>query len=78
MADVIILFAAALMVLGGGIMVAVIVRAGRRRNAQIRRDAPHRLRADLRATDDYIARLKDTLDEDDLDSLNRRFRNGEH
>lgn len=72
MADVIILFAAALMVLGGGIMVAVIVRAGQRRNAQIRRDAPRRLRADLRATDDYIARIKDVLSEDDLDSLDRQ------
>lgn len=72
MADVVILFAAALMVLGGGIMVAVIVRAGQRRNAQIRRDAPRRLRADLRATDDYIARVNDVLDEDDLDSLDRQ------
>jgi hypothetical protein len=76
MADVVLLFVAAVLVLGGMTVTAVIVRAGRRSRALEERDRPRRLRADLRATDGYISRVNGALSEDDLDSLERQ-RNGE-
>ena len=54
MGDVLALLAAAVLVLAGGVAVALTVRAGRRRTAQIRRDRPRRLRADIKATDALI------------------------
>ena len=74
MADVVLLFAAAVLVLGGAVVTAVIVRAGRRRRAFEERDRPRRLRADLRAADDYIRRVSEALSEDDLDSMERESR----
>jgi hypothetical protein len=75
-ADVVLLFIAAVLVLGGAAVIAAIVRAGRRGQALRERDRPRRLRADLRATDEYISRINDALSDDDLDSLERQ-RDGE-
>lgn len=72
MADVLILLAAAVLIMGGGVATALIARNGRRRQAQIRRDAPRRLRQDIRATGDYIKQINDALSEEDLDSLDRK------
>ena len=76
MADVLALLAAAVLVMAGGVAVALIARSGRRRNAQIRRDAPRRLREDLRQADDYIREINDALSEDDLDSLKEKRNEG--
>ena len=52
-------------------------RIGRRDlEPQIRRDAPRRLRADLRATDGWIARIDGVLSEGDLDSLEQQRNEG--
>jgi len=72
MTDVVLLFVAAVLVLGGGVVTAAVVRAGRRRRALEERGRPRRLRADLRATDDYIRRVNEALSEDDLDSMERK------
>lgn len=78
MTDVLILALGAVTVMAGSLALALIVRRGQRRKAELRRDAPRRLRDDLRAADAYIEQVSRTLSEDDLDSLNRRFRNGDH
>lgn len=78
MADVLMLALGAVIVIVGSLAVALIVRRGQRRKAELRRDAPRRLRDDLRATDAYIEQVTRTLSEDDLDSLTRRFRNGDN
>lgn len=76
MADVLLLLLAAVLVMGGGVAVALTVRSGSRRNAQIRGDAPRRLRQDLRATDNYINRINEALSEEDLDSIDIRRNEG--
>jgi len=76
MADVLALLAAAVLVMAGGVTVALIARSGRRRNAQIRRDAPRRLREDLRQADDYIREINDALSEGDLDGLEEKRNEG--
>ena len=76
MTDVLLLFAAALLVLGGAVVTAIVVRAGWCGRALEERDRPRRLRADLRATDDYIGRVNEALSEDDLDSLDRQRNEG--
>ena len=72
MADAVLLFVAAVLVMGTSLGLAVIIGHGRRERARLRRDAPRQLRADLKATDDYIGRINDALSEEDLDSLDRQ------
>ena len=69
MADVIILFAAALAVLGGAVAIALTVRSGRRRRELERRRRPARLRAELDQIDQRIRRVNQATADADLDRL---------
>jgi hypothetical protein len=69
MADVIILFAAALLVLGGTVALALTVRYGRRRRALEARGRPARLRAELDQIDERIRRVNQATSDADLDRL---------
>jgi hypothetical protein len=75
MADVILLFAAALLVLGGAVAVAFIVRSGTRRQALARRGQPARLRDELSAIDDYIRQVSQATADEDLDRLEQHKEN---
>ena len=76
MADVLALLLAAVLVMVGGVTAVLVARSGRRRNEQIRRDAPRRLRAELRQADDYLQKINDALSEDDLDGLEEKRNEG--
>lgn len=69
MADVLLLFLAALAVLGGGVALALVARAGRRRMALERRQRPGKLRAELDQIDQRIRRIDQATADADLDSL---------
>ena len=69
MADVLLLFLAALLVLGGGTAVILISRAGRRKRALGRRDRPARLRAELNEIDQRIRRVNQAATDAELDRL---------
>jgi hypothetical protein len=73
MADVFLLFLAAVMVLGTGVAVPLAVRSGRRRKAARRelerRERPRRLRAELAETEDFIRRVGQATADDELDRL---------
>lgn len=69
MADVLILFAAALIVLIGAGALVLIARAGRRRRAVAERDRPARSRRLLAETNDLIRRIDQAATDDELDRL---------
>ena len=69
MADVLLLFAAALAVLGGGVAVALTVRSGRRKREMEYRERPGRLRAELDQIDQRIRRVNQAATDADLDRL---------
>ena len=69
MADVILLFAAALFVLGGGVAVAVTIGAGRARRELERRRRPAMLRAELGQIDQRIRQVNQAATDADLDRL---------
>jgi len=69
MADVLILFAAAMVVLVGGVAVTLIARAGHRRRVLEQRDRPRRLRQELDQIDRYIRELGQAAADDDVDRL---------
>lgn len=74
MADVIILFAAALLVLGGIYACALILAAQRKARIKLARKARElrrRLRPEPDDTDDFIGQVNQALTEDQLDSLVR-------
>ena len=63
------LFLAALLVLGGGVALAVAVRWNRRRTALERRDRPVRLRAELDQIDRRIRQVNQAATDAELDRL---------
>ena len=69
MADVIVLFAAALLVLGGGVALVLTVRHGRRKRVLERSGRPARLRRELNEIDTYIRELGQAASDDDVDRL---------
>lgn len=71
MGDVLLLFLAALIVIGGGVAVALTVRAGKRKRALDVRDRARRLRRELSEIDEYIRGLGQAASDDDLDRLER-------
>jgi hypothetical protein len=71
MADVLLLFLAALLAIGGGLAVTIIARAGRRKRALEARDRPRRLRQELNQIDQYIRQLDQAAADDDIDRLGR-------
>ena len=71
MADVLLLFLGALIVLGGGVAVAFTVRSGRRRQAVERRQRPARLRAELDQIDQRIRQVNQAATDAELDRLER-------
>ncbi len=76
MADVLALLIVAVVVMAGASALSFIARVRRRRAAELRRDAPRRLREDLRDTDAYIKQVSKALSEDDLDSIESRRKEG--
>jgi hypothetical protein len=77
-ADVLELLAAAVLVMGGAVVLAAIKHAVRSKVARLRREAPRQLRKTLLDTDAYIEQVNDVLSEDDLDSLEDNHRKREH
>lgn len=77
MADVLILFAAALLMLGGGFAAWLVARSGRRAREVSRASRPRALRDDLRRTDDYIREVGQALTDGDLDRLAQRYKDKE-
>ena len=69
MADALLLFLAALLVLGGGTALAVTVRWNRHRDALERRDRPARLRAELDQIDRRIRQVNQAATDAELDRL---------
>jgi hypothetical protein len=69
MADVIVLFAAALLVLGGAVVLARTVQRGRRKRVLERSGRPARLRRELNEIDTYIRELGQAASDDDVDRL---------
>jgi len=69
MADVLLLFLAAILAIGGGVAVTLIARAGHRRRVLEQRDQPRRLRQELDQIDRYIRELGQAAADDDLDRL---------
>ena len=69
MADVLLLFLAAILAIGGGVAVTLIARAGHRRQVLEARDRPRRLRQELNQIDRYIRELSQAGADDDLDRL---------
>jgi len=69
MADVLLLFLAATVVLGGGVAVTMIARAGHRRRVLEQQDRPRRLRQELDQIDRYIRELGQAAADDDVDRL---------
>lgn len=76
MADAVILFAAALLVLGGGCGVAWMAARSRRARAVQRANRPRVLSDDLRRTDDFIRDLGQAATDDELDRLAREYNEG--
>jgi hypothetical protein len=76
MADVLLLFFAALWVLGGGAVVALTVRRGRRQIAARRRERPRELREEAARIDDYIRKVNQATADDELDRLERQKEQG--
>jgi K+/H+ antiporter YhaU regulatory subunit KhtT len=72
MGDVLALLACAVLVMAGGVAVALIARSGRRGNAEVRRNAPRRLREQIRLADERIRQIDNALSEEDLDSLEQQ------
>jgi hypothetical protein len=68
-ADVLLLLAGAVIVMTGAGGLMLITRTARRRAALARRDAPGRLRQDLRDAGAWIEQIENALSEDDLDSI---------
>jgi hypothetical protein len=77
MADVLLLAFAALAVLGGGTVTALIVRAGRRRRAAAGRDRPAALRRELDDIGTWISDVNKATAEPQLDRLERQHHTGE-
>jgi hypothetical protein len=75
MGDVLILFAAALLTLGGAVTAALTVRSGRRRRALAGRDRPRRLQQELRDLDDYIRRVNQATADEQIDRLEQERKN---
>lgn len=69
MADVLLLFLAALLVLGGTTAAALITRAGCRKRALERRDRPRRQRQEIDQLDNYIRQLSQAATDADIDRL---------
>jgi len=68
-ADVIVLFLGALIVLGASATAAVMVRASRRRRALAAASRPARLKAEADYLDQYVRRLDQAAADGDLDRL---------
>jgi hypothetical protein len=77
MADVLILFAAALIVMGGGFAVWLVARSGRKAREIRNANRPNALRNDLQRTDDYIREVGQVLTDSELDRLARRYKEKE-
>lgn len=75
MADVLLLFVAALFVLGATVTAGVITRQGQRKRALERQDRPRRLRQELAATEDYIRQVNQATADEELDRLERHKEN---
>lgn len=69
MADVLILALGAVIVMAGGLVLAVIVRTGKRNRALERRQRPARLRAELDQIDQRIRRVNQAATDAELDRL---------
>jgi hypothetical protein len=69
MADVILLFCAALLALGGTAAMALTVRYGRRRQALERHARPARLRRELDEINERIRQVNQAATDADLDRL---------
>ena len=69
MADVLLLFLAAMAILGGVVALTLVTHAGRRRKALERRRRPARLRAELDQIDQRIRRVNQAATDADLDRL---------
>lgn len=69
MADVLILFTAAMLTLAGGIVLALTVRSGQRRRALEARRRPAMLRAELDRTNQRIRRIDQAATDAELDRL---------
>ncbi len=71
MADVILLFVAALFVIGGVVAIAVTIGTGRRRREVERSQEPARLRAELDQIDQRIRRVNQAATDADLARLDQ-------
>lgn len=69
MADVLVLFGCALIILGGAVAVGLIARAGRDRRRLAERDRPQRLARNLADTEDLIRRINQATTDAELDRL---------
>lgn len=77
MADVIVLFAAALLTLAGAVTALAVARAGRHRRALAERGRMRRQREELARVDDYIRRVSQATTDEQLDRLDdERKHNG--
>jgi hypothetical protein len=68
-ADVLILFIAALAVLAGAFAVALVIRSGRRRRALAEADRPRRAEREIAGIDDYLRRLSQAAAGEEIDRL---------
>jgi hypothetical protein len=68
-ADVLILFCAALIAIVAGIVTVLIVRDGRARRRLAARERPFQLERDLAASDDYLRRVSQVTTEAELNRL---------
>lgn len=69
MTDVLVLFGCALIILGGAVAVALIVRHGRDMHRLAEQDRPQRLARDLADTEDLIRRINQATTDAELDRL---------